>query len=359
MSSKKVICVYVPALDGLRGIAIIAVMLFHAWAQLLPGGYIGVDIFFVLSGFLITSVLIREYKQVGMINLKNFYIRRLLRLSPALLLLLLTFVIYSYIFLERVKITQNLTDSLIALFYLSNWARAFQIHPPDLLGHTWSLSIEEQFYILWPITLLRILSVCRSPMKAFSLVVLMALCAWLFRSYLASSGYSIERLYNGLDTRADALLIGCALGIALSSNILLNRQKIWLQILKLAVPISVLGLSLVMLKVDWRNWHLYYWLFFVVDVFAGVLILDIFMSPNSSVKCLLETKWLVWVGSISYGLYLWHYPIYRTLQAMHYSSPVVLILGSIITFVVAICSYYFVERPVLRLKKNFQSNTVS
>jgi peptidoglycan/LPS O-acetylase OafA/YrhL len=144
---------YTPALDGIRGVSILAVMIYHAGASFLPGGFIGVDVFFVLSGFLITALLLKEYDRGRQIQLKKLYIRRVLRLAPALAVLLFVFTVSSWLLLEPKQAGSHLWDAFITLCYASNWTQALDIHPPDLLGHTWSLSIEEQFYILWPMTL--------------------------------------------------------------------------------------------------------------------------------------------------------------------------------------------------------------
>ena len=127
---------YIPELDGLRGIAIIGVMVFHTKIPFLAGGTIGVNIFFVLSGFLITVLLVQEFDKFQSINLKNFYIRRVLRLAPALILMLLVFCLLSFILLSKERAYWNYIDSIISLVYLSNWAKAFSIHPPDFLLHT-------------------------------------------------------------------------------------------------------------------------------------------------------------------------------------------------------------------------------
>ena len=130
------------AIEGLRGVSIILVIIFHAGAPFLKGGGVGVDVFFVISGFLIKSLLTRERDRVGAINLRNFYMRRLLRLAPAFLLLIVVVCGAGLFFFSAQRLRDNFIDSLIAMFYMSNWARALDLHPPELLAHTWSLSIE-------------------------------------------------------------------------------------------------------------------------------------------------------------------------------------------------------------------------
>lgn len=346
---------YVPELDGFRGIAILAVIFFHANPSFLSGGFIGVDIFFVLSGFLITSLLIQEFDHKGSVNLKYFYMRRALRLGPAFLLLLVVFCTVSFIFLSEEKAIVNLVDALIALVYLSNWARAFDIHPPDFLGHTWSLSIEEQFYILWPIILLGLLRIIKNRWYGFLFAVTVALLSWFLRVVLTLHEAPVERLYNGLDTRADGLMIGCALGILLSSCLISEKFKMvlsrWLEYI---APVFMIFLFAFLTFGDWLHPGMYYFGFLVIEVLVAGIILDVVINKKNMVSKILAMRWLVWVGSISYGLYLWHYPIFRTMFALGYNFWAVIVFGTLITFVVATCSYYLLEKPILKFRRSFE-----
>jgi peptidoglycan/LPS O-acetylase OafA/YrhL len=348
---------YVPALDGMRAFAILAVMLTHAKMRFTQGGFIGVDIFFVLSGFLITSILVREFNQHQRIDLKNFYLRRVLRLAPALLVFLATFTILSVLLLSSGKAQSNFIDSLIALFYVSNWAWAFQIHPPRFLAHTWSLSIEEQFYILWPIILISLFRFIRSRINILVVILLLTVVSCVVRVYLAFGGASMERLYNGLDTRAVAILIGCLLGFLLSSNIM-NEGHHWLETsLKFLAPLSAISLLLLCAALSEKDRAVYYYWLSLVEVLSGIVILDIIYSPSSILRKILSIKILVWIGSISYGLYLWHFPIFRALRMMGFHRLEVLFIGIGCTFVVASISYYFLERPILKLKSRLAPDT--
>src|SRR5262245_60440887 len=192
-------------------------MLYHSGVSrgaelVLPGGFIGVDVFFVLSGYLITALLVVEWEQDGRISLPHFYARRALRLLPALSLLLLAYLAVGWWLTKGWQAL--LVNAGIVLFYAANWARALGRDLP-ILGHTWSLSIEEQFYLLWPpivVVLLR-LGLTRRGLAAVALGG--ALLAAAARVALGLAGASFQRLYNGLDTRADALLVGCFLGAVL------------------------------------------------------------------------------------------------------------------------------------------------
>lgn len=151
---------FVPALNGLRGVAILLVLGNHIplrqYKSLLPAGFVGVDIFFVLSGFLITTLLMQEFNKTGSVSLKNFYIRRALRLGPALLVMLAVICALSFALFDRARARENCMDALIALFYCSNWVKALSLSHNGLgiVAQTWSLSAEEQFYIVWPLLLL-------------------------------------------------------------------------------------------------------------------------------------------------------------------------------------------------------------
>ena len=272
---------YVPELDGLRGVAILAVMIFHAGAPFLKGGFIGVDIFFVLSGFLITSLLIEEFDNTKSVSLKNFYMRRILRLGPALILLLTVFCSLSVALLNRKEAAGNIVEALISLFYMSNWARAFQIYPPDLLGHTWSLSIEEQFYIFWPLILITLLRTAKSRWTIFFAAILIALSAMFMRIGLSISGSSAMRLYNGLDTRADSLMTGCALGILLASGLLgENSRRLLSKWLAFVAPLSAAGLIAFFVTADWHDSKMFYYWLFAIEILTACLILDIFLNER-------------------------------------------------------------------------------
>ena len=365
MRSRSHTLGYVPELDGIRGVAISAVLITHAGPAYFrgeyigQGGFIGVDVFFVLSGFLITTLLVEEYNRNNTVNLRRFYMRRVLRLAPALVFMLLIFVGGSLIFLEKTKIQSNLIDVLIVLSYSSNWARAFNIHPPDFLGHTWSLSIEEQFYILWPVILTGLLRHVRSKWQIVALVLALSLTSWSVRIYFASVGVSVDRLYNGLDTRADALLVGCLLGLLLSFNLL--NHSFYDSVtrgLKYVAPLSAITLLFVACTMDWRSPRMYYWLFFIVECLAAIIILDVCISPQSIVKSILGRGSLIWIGRISYGLYLWHFPVFQTLEHVGYRGMTI-VYGSCLTFLIASLSYYCLERPCLKLKQYAKSRNVA
>lgn len=345
---------YIPELDGLRGVAIIIVMASHADVPFLKGGFVGVDIFFVLSGFLISALLVQEFDRLQSINLKHFYMRRVLRLAPALISMLLIFCLASLVFLTEEHAYKNYIDSIISLFYLSNWARAFSIHPPDFLRHTWSLSIEEQFYIIWPVVLLVLL---RSSMNRYHVAVAavtIALLSWCWRISLSALDATAERLFDGLDTRADGLMLGCALGIVISSGLIEDKAKAVLsKSLVVIAPLAAVALLGFVAFSRWDDPGMFYLGYIIVETLTVVVILDVLLNSRSILRKLLAIKWLVWVGTISYGIYLWHYPIDRAMRALGYHRLAVITIGSLITLIVSAISYYYLERPILKTKKRF------
>ncbi|HEY4157717.1 MAG TPA: acyltransferase, partial [Polyangiaceae bacterium] len=220
-----------PALDGLRGLAVIAVVLFHA-DGFLRGGYLGVDVFFVLSGYLITSILLAEQRATGRIDLKAFWVRRARRLFPALLSLMPAIALYGKFLAKRGELPGLRGDTLATLGYVANW-RTILAHKsywqlfaaPSPLAHTWSLSIEEQFYVLWPLLVFAVLIGLRGSLQTLrrltGLLALGSACAlWVLFDPVQTN-----RAYLGTDTRAAAILCGALLSLSLSADSRLFGRK--------------------------------------------------------------------------------------------------------------------------------------
>jgi peptidoglycan/LPS O-acetylase OafA/YrhL len=341
---------YEPSLDGIRAVAVLLVMAGHL--NLVYAGGLGVDIFFVLSGYLITAILVAEFTANGRISLKKFYARRALRILPAVILLLLVLNVFVAMTQLRDDAETFRWDSLGALFYIANWLRAFG-RDLGIVGHLWSLSIEEQFYLLWPMTLAFLLS---RNLKANKILILIGLAILLVnadRIDLYRGIESFNRIYNGLDTRADALLIGCALG--LSGYRILSRRVFALigligaafvgYVLFRAYPAPVNLQTPFGLTIGGT-------LFALGVVFALAAILS---NPQSVFAKLLRLPPLVWTGRLSYGLYLWHFPVFTFVAAwLPVLQPARLIALKLFeTFFFATLSYYLVERPCLNLKGKF------
>ena len=354
---------HVPGLDGIRGIAVLIVMIYHCgiyFNDYFHGGVIGVDIFFVLSGFLITSLIVREFINTSSFSFANFYIRRFLRLAPALLLVLLFVSLINLVIYDWQKLISNLAAVSITLFSASNFSIMFKIYDLGYLATTWSLSIEEQFYLLWPVTLFILLRTIPNRFALATVALALTLLAGWVRGYMIINDYSFVRIYYGLDTRAVALMIGCVLGIVLSFE-LLNPRLIgvtsrWLTVIS---PLGVMCLPLISLYINLPDKYMRtpdtstYWGLFAVEIISAIIILDISINNRSIVHRLFSIKWLGWIGSISYGLYLWHYPLLLLFKRLGFNQLQIVIFGTLATFLIATSSFYFIEKPVLKLKNTY------
>jgi peptidoglycan/LPS O-acetylase OafA/YrhL len=367
---------YRPALDGLRALAVSAVLLFHGGVSVLPGGFLGVDAFFVLSGFLITSLLLAEQAATGGIRLGAFWIRRARRLLPALLVVLVAVVLTYRSVLAGPELALLRGDALAALAYVANWRMIYRgddyfarSSVPSPLQHTWSLGIEEQFYLLWPLILVVTLwlarrwltgSRSRPLLLAISLAGVAASAvaeAWFYRTV------DVDRAYFGTDTRAQALLLGCALAAVLSRpgvpgasantgagpNRVAGATATW--------PSRVVGvLSLVgLVGTGWLWTHaggtdawLYFGGFTAGGLAVAAVIAHTAMSPTGVTARALALPPLVWLGRISYGVYLWHWPVYGLLNADRTSLSGEALLAARVgaTLAVAFASYVLIEQPV-------------
>lgn len=346
---------YHPQLDGLRGIAVLIVMFFHANAPFMRGGGVGVDIFFVLSGFLITILLVSEYENFGAVKLKRFYIRRALRLVPALLALVIMICVASYVMSPVYGFRKNMVDSFITITYLTNWSRAFSLHTPDLVGHTWSLAVEEQFYLIWPPLFLLLFRVFKSKAVVFYAAIAIALLSWTVRVALYIHGATHDRIYNGLDTRADALMFGCAVGLAFTSRRLMRDDdaRLLKKILRVSAPVAAVALGVYAMAGVWSDSYMFRFGLALNSLLALIVIMGLLVHPEGFLARFMMQKWLVWVGTLSYGLYLWHLPIFLTMARRNFSNLELNTIGFALTFAAASSSYYLLEKPLLRLKKRF------
>lgn len=326
---------YEPSLDGLRAIAVVFVVLFHCSPTHFRGGWLGVEIFFVLSGYLITTILAGEIELTGSISFKRFYVRRILRLGPAVVCLYIFQGLRAVWSAHRVEIA---TATAVSLFNFMNWNRAFDLLPIDVLGHTWSLSMEEQFYLLWPFTLGLII---RNRPRSWLLGAILLVLAW--RCWLNIEGATAERTYNGFDTHSDPLLIGCLLAFAPHAIKQAGSKLAVLALLALTccaflLPYDAAGVQSVGLTVM---------ALLSACVVCGAL-------SNAILRRLLASPLLVFTGKISYGWYLWHYPLIL-LATLYGGSRLTVWASAILSYVVAIASYYLVERPFLRLKAHLHA----
>jgi peptidoglycan/LPS O-acetylase OafA/YrhL len=354
---------YRPALDGLRGISILAVMFVHGglfWMG--QGGFLGVDIFFVLSGFLITSLLMEEWTQTGTLSFKNFYVRRGLRLLPPLVLLVALCLLIVMFFPPEQGSLAAAKSILVALFYLSNWMPG-GVYPP--LFHTWSLGIEEQFYIVWPLLLFVFLwlKAGSRTVVLFLVGVILVVAVNRARLWQNLSGLEQNMVYTRLDARADALLVGCILGILVSRNLIPNKKWLFSGI-KVLTVVSATGLSFLLFSIPSNSGFLYFGGFTAVALMVAIIIANLFTAPLRISSLILEFPLLRWFGRLSYGLYLWHLPVYALYHNWVPPFPIRsytlrIVLPFMIQFLLAVgvatLSFYFVERPALKLKRRFST----
>lgn len=338
---------YEPALDGVRALAVLAVLVFHAQPSWLPGGFIGVDVFFVLSGYLITGILLHDVRQHGRIRLGQFWWRRWWRLGPALLLMLLAYGAVAAMVLPHEGLRARAWDLLLAMTYMGNWARAWQWHDLTDLGHTWSLAVEMQFYLVWPLLLMLVLRLSRQSGRYLGWVLGLAALSLLWRWHLQDQGASLERLYNGTDSRAEALLWGAALAClhwpahdgrqaSMASRALAALQ--WAAPLAL---LAVLGLA------NWTAPWFYRWGITAVSALSALWIGSLVTGNGQTQRALLCWGPLVALGQMSYGVYLWHFPIIRALLHWNLSGPTLLVCTVLLTLVVASVSRRCLELPLL------------
>lgn len=331
-------------LDGVRGVAVLAIVAFHAMTDRLPGGYIGVDLFFVLSGFLITRLLIAEIEEHGRLDLRAFYLRRALRLLPALLLCC-AIVAPLFALLPVTERSQSLLGTLTAVTYASS---AFAAWGTDLgwMIHTWSLSVEEYFYLVWPVALAAI-ALRRHRTRIMAAVVALAVGYRLVAGI--ATDWTVQRISYAPDTRAEQLVIGAFLAFLLA-----GRAR--------RVPLAVLGPAVLVFPVfvllPARLTEPFYFHLggsTVVAVAAAVVVAGLADADARSTSLHRLAAWrpLVWVGERSYGIYLWNLPIVAVIAATPVPGPAQMPVKLVLTFLVPALSYHFVERPCLRLKSRY------
>ena len=344
----------IPALDGIRAVAVIAVLLFHAGVSWMPGGSLGVDIFFVLSGFLITALLVGERDRDGVIALPAFYLRRIRRLFPAMVLVLL-FVGITWGLLLVKKTPTLRADELATLFYGANWHFAFSgqgyfasFAAPSPLLHTWSLAVEEQFYLLWPLAVTFLLARGRSVARWAGALVVVAFVATLIQSL---AGVWTDRLYYGTDTRAIPLLLGAALGAWF-----VRRPRDAQLGAKAGAGLQAAGF-LAAAAVGWflcvvrgQSTALYRGGFVALAALVVIVIASVSLVPRGVLARALSVAPLRYLGQISYGIYLWHWPLFLLLtrERTGASGVGLLALRCGVTLAVSVLSYHLIELPIRR-----------
>lgn len=371
----------IPALDGIRAIAVGLVLADHGGVPGLPGGFLGVDVFFVLSGFLITSLLIDETTRTGRIGLRGFWVRRARRLLPALVVMVLAVVVARDMFSPE-SVSGLREEAVAALFWMSNWMFVAQQTdyfstgaPPSPLQHTWSLGVEEQYYLLWPLLIAGIVAALgalayRRGVAVTATMVRAAVFAVATLGVLGSAAASVafasddslHRVYFGTDTRMQALLVGAAAaalvvrdwrGMTAGLMTLRSRWSRWLAWLLPVVGLLVLATAAhlaVGTAAEFRGG-----LLIVVAVAAVLVIAPVALDQTSPAARMLSMGPLVGLGAISYGVYLWHWPIFLLLNGERTGSEgwKLFALRCAATVAVAAVSWWLIEQPVRDWRPTF------
>jgi peptidoglycan/LPS O-acetylase OafA/YrhL len=329
------------ALDGIRGLAILAVLGFHFAFEFAPGGAFGVDVFFVLSAFLITSMLAREQQRTGFIDFTSFYVRRGARLVPALLVFLV------FVALPVSAVIGTLNDaplsSVVVLFYLSDFARAMGVLP-EPWGHTWSLAVEEQFYLVWPALLLLLLVRRRSRLAMIGVVIFLFAAVITTVTYVWLGDGTNYFLPTG---HLPALATGCLAAFLFHRH---ERFPRWMSSTPVAVAAvcGVIGMS-VLHRQGWPT-ALGVVVTLPVLLLLGGLVLHAAGGRPTFVNRLLSMAWLTWLGTRSYGLYLYHVPLYLLFSSAY--VPLSRTANAVLAFAVSVIltelSFRLIERPLTR-----------
>jgi len=338
---------HLPALDGLRAVAVFTVIVYHSGIGAVPGD-LGVSAFFVLSGFLITWLLLQEHAAAGTVSLRRFYMRRVLRIFPAYY----AFLAVSFAIDQFRGQPWGTSLGLSSLLYAVNYYNAFNGHPTTSISHAWSLGIEEQFYLLWPALLLVLLRGGTRRAARTLAVVIAVVMLWrtaLYAVFHVGSAY----VYNAFDTRFDNLAVGCLLALTANAPAF-DRGAAWLSRSPLA-PLATLVLLVASRTAIGPTWH--YTVGFTVDaVLVAAFIVQMLRLYRTRLWAWLETPVVRYVGTISYPLYLWHAWGLGAGHHIHAAGPVGQFAAGVLACIaLASASYFIIERPFLALKRHFEA----
>lgn len=346
---------YMPGLDGLRALAVIAVIAYHLDLPWASGGFLGVGIFFILSGYLITDKLMMQWQSTNRINLKDFWTRRFRRLMPAIFFMLAVVYLWLVLF-DRSRLAAFQDELASVILYFNNWWLIFHkvsyfqsFGPPSPIGHLWSLSIEGQFYLLWPIILVILLHFIPKRRSLIFSTFIGAMASIIAMALIYQPGTDPSRVYYGTDTRAFALLIGAMFAIAFPSQKLPRQIPAQSRrILDFIGGVGLIGILLIILKTNEYDTYLYTGGLALFSIISAVVMI-VLAHPASRVAKLMGCKPLRWIGVRSYSLYLWHYPvIILTNPAVDTGGLNIgrIILQLALSFLLAAFSWRFIEEPM-------------
>ena len=350
---------YIPAIDGLRAIAVIAVLLYHLGFSWIPGGFLGVDLFFVISGYVITRLLLDSIQRSGGLDLRGFYAGRIRRLLPPLLFMLVITAIFVGVWAPD-SMRRFLTDAPFALTGLMNWWLVFKEQDyfesfgrPPLLQHTWSLGVEAQYYLVWPLILLFVLKVFGKkviPTAALAIATFSGIALFLasVRADISAT-QDISHVYFGTDTHSIGLFLGSALAVSwIPQNLRMNIEKRAQDFIDFIGVFGLIGILASFLFIQEADPTAYRIAFPLVGIFGSAIIMSV-VHPASRFAPLLQHPFLVWIGERSYAIYLWHWIVFqvtRPAQDLTGSTWALYLFRILVVFALADISQRWIEVPV-------------
>lgn len=342
---------YVASLDGIRGLLALGVLAAHTDLSLIGGAAVRIDVFFAMSGYLITSLLISDYRRNGRINLKKFYVRRMMRFYPAMTTMVVLFIIACWFFSSA--FTARLAEAGWTFFYLMDYTIGFN-HPfaYPYLPHTWSLAVEEQFYLLWPLTFILVLRVFKLSWRAAAAVFALAAAFTLWRICLTAGGAPARWLFFCFDTHADSLLAGCGMAIVLKLVDLRDYPRACRVLAASLAPLFCFEVACGFFVYPGLRW--YYYVSPLFGAWPGLICVAALVQPNRTfMHRVYEHPVPVFIGRVCYGLYLYHWPIFLCVQ--QWAPPgqatlVTLLVGWPLSFLAATASYFLIERRFMRAR---------
>ena len=350
---------YIPAIDGLRAVAVVAVMLYHLGFSWIPGGFLGVDLFFVISGYVITRLLLDSIQRSGGLDLRAFYKARIRRLFPPLVFMIFVTIIYISIWAPE-TMRRFVSDSPFALFGGMNWWLVFRqtdyfdtISRPPLLQHTWSLGVEAQFYLIWPLILLLVLrqfGKAKIPGAALFIAAISGIALLLVSFEVdAANASQVSHVYFGTDTHSIGLFLGAALAVSwVPQNLQEQVNRRAQDFIDGIGVIGFVGLLGVFLLINENDPTLYKLAFPLAGLF-GCAILTSIVHPASRFAPILSNKVAVWIGERSYAIYLWHWVVFQVTRPavdLEGSTWALYALRILVVFALADISLRLVELPV-------------
>lgn len=358
MAAKRSIS-HIPAIDGLRAVAVIAVLLYHLGFGWIPGGFLGVDLFFVISGYVITRLLLDSIQRSGGLDLRGFFAARVRRLLPALLFMIISTALFVGVWAPE-AIKRFLTDIPFVLTGTMNWALVYRhqdyfeaIGRPPLLQHTWSLAVESQFYLIWPLILLLVLKQFGKRMIPGAAIAIAAISgsALLILSLRmdATNAQRVSHVYFGTDTHSIGLFLGAALAVSwVPQNLSTKISKRAQDFVDGIGVIGLLGIVACFLFINESDATLYRIAFPLAGLFGCAIIISL-VHPASRFAPLLSTKPILWIGERSYAIYLWHWIVFQVTRPtvdLAGATWALYALRMLIVFALADISLRWIELPV-------------